>query len=91
MVIGIVGLASFVVGFGIGVFAYAHVHAHFFAKAEALYKRKLAVEMSKKVGLEQVRIETKRKLQERYGTDLSQKHQQVIDEEVEAILGAGPR
>ena len=77
-------------GFVAGVWAYATVHANFFNRVEDSVKRRVAIalaaEREKRGKVEEVR----KRLVDQWGPDLSQKHQEVISEEVERVLGAGP-
>ena len=82
---------ALIAGFIVGVYAYAHVHGHFFGKVEESVKRRVAIalaaEREKRGKVEEVR----KRLVDQWGPDLSEKHQEVISEEVERVLSAGPR
>ena len=83
-----IGVAALIAGFLSGVWAYANIHSHFFGKVEEQVKRRvhlaLVAEREKKVKLDEVR----RNIVQQWGPDLSSKHQAVIDEEIEQVLGA---
>lgn len=88
LVMSVTALILFSFGFCLGVWAYAHVHAHFFVKAESVYQRKLALAMGAKRVADEKVSEVKKRMVDQWGPDLSLKHQEVIDEEVERVLSA---
>ena len=83
-----IGVGALTAGFIAGVWAYAKIHEHFFGKVEEQVKRRvhlaLLAEREKKSKLDEVR----RNIVQQWGPDLSSKHQAVIDEEIEQVLGA---
>ena len=88
--LSIVGVASLALGFFAGLFAYAHVFQHFFARAEELSKKRVTSAINQERATQAKLRETRQRLRSQFGPDLSAKHADVIDEEVEKILSGGP-
>ena len=88
--IALAGLASFIVGFLAGVAAYSKLYSDFLVRAETRAQKRLSAELMRQKMVDQKALTLRRKLREQYGDDLSVKHQEVVDEEIERILGAGP-
>ena len=88
--IAVVGVVSLAVGFLAGLAAYSHVHAHFFSRAEELAKKRVTVALNQERATQAKIRETRQKLRSQFGPDLSAKHADIIDEEIESILGGGP-
>lgn len=85
---------AFACGLGLGVLAglwiYAHVYGHFLAREEDRANRKVlkALQEHNKKQVDAKLVA--QRLKEMYGNDLSARHQEVISEEVERVLGTGP-
>ena len=84
-------IAGFILGFIVGLATYAHLYSHFLLIAE----RKAAVRAQMSLNAERLAKtkadEVRKKIVSQYGNDLSQKHIEVIDEEVERVLSGGPK
>lgn len=91
VVLGVVGIASLAVGFLAGLWTYANIHQHFFQKAADLADKRVAKALSAERAMQAKLRETRQKLRSQFGSDLSAKHQEIIDEEIEKVLNGGPR
>ena len=91
VLVAVIGVMALGVGFLSGLWCYAHVYQHFFARAEETAKRRVAVAVSAERAGKQRVEEVRRRMRAQWGDDLSAKHQEVMDEEIEKVLGAGPR
>ncbi len=83
-----IGVAALAVGFLAGLFAYSHVHQHFFAKAEELSKKRVTSAINQERATQAKLREARQRMRQQFGPDLSAKHADVIDEEVEKVLGS---
>lgn len=83
----IVGLLT---GFVVGVYAYAHVYAHFKAREEERAAKRIALAVQQAQAQRNKTQEIVNRMKAMYGPGLGDK-EQVVSEEVEAILSAGPR
>lgn len=85
----LLALPALVVGFLSGLWTYAHVFAHFRVRMEDEAKRRMAAfEIADKRREERMRLMAEQ-VKRAYGA-ASPEHSQVIEEEVEAVLSAGP-
>lgn len=84
-------VAGFLSGFLSGLWVYAHIYQHFMAVAE----RKAALRAQAAINAERAgRLkvdEVRKRIVSQYGPDLSERHQEVLNEEVERVLSGGPR
>lgn len=78
------------IGFVLGLATYAHVYAHFLVREETRANNKVQRALADANSKRQQAEEVRRKLIDMYGSDLSARHAEVIDEEVERALGLGP-
>ena len=90
MVVALVGLGSFFLGTLTGVFIYSHLFEHFKKDIYAKAQKQFSADAVRAKMVEQKIIDTRRKLREQWGDDLSKAHQEVADEEILKIL-EGPR
>lgn len=86
---------AFALGLGIGLlaglWAHAHLYQHFLAREEEKANRKVLKALQEQ---NKKQIDAKlvaEKLRSMYGPDLSARHVDVINEEVERVLSAGPQ
>ena len=91
MIVAIAAVVGLVIGFLTGLAVYAQVYSNFLVRAEARAQKRLSAELMRQKMVDQKALTLRRKLREQYGDDLSVKHQEVVDEEIERILGAGPQ
>lgn len=89
--IAVAGVVGLTIGFLAGLWCYAHVHRHFFARAEDAAKRKVMLAVSAERAGRQKVEDVRKRMRAQFGDDLSAKHQEIIDEEVEKVLSGGPR
>lgn len=79
-------LAFLTVGFILGLATYAHVYQHFRQSLEAQAQRKILLERHRAVTDRAIIESTKDRLIAQYGTDLSRRHQEIVDEELAAVI-----
>lgn len=86
---------AFACGLGIGLlaglWAYAHIYGCFLRGEEEKANRKVIRALNEQNKKQLDANLVAKRLREMYGNDLSASHQEVISEEVERILGAGPK
>jgi hypothetical protein len=84
---GILMAFSFMAGFALGCFAYSMTYAVFRHMMESQAKVRLAA-YEAKVLANRAKVESiKDRLKDTYGSDLSKRHEVIVDEEIEKILG----
>ena len=91
VLVAVIGVMALGTGFLAGLWAYAHVYQHFLGRAEETAKRRVALAVGAERASRQKVEDVRRKLRAQCGDDLSAKHQEIIDEEVEKVLSGGPR
>lgn len=77
-------------GFAAGLWAYAHVYQHFLGRTEESVRRKFVLEQQTAKRREIEAVRAKAEMRKFYGDDLSSKHVEVMDEEIERVLAKGP-
>lgn len=79
-------IVSLTVGYILGLATYAHVYQHFRTSLEAQAQRKIILERQRAVTERAIIESTKDRLIAQYGQDLSKRHQEIVDEELSAVL-----
>lgn len=90
MWVAVTGVAALAVGFVAGLWAYQTLYVNFVSRIEASWKAKLSLIQAQRAQVVQRAQDVRESLVKRHGIDLSDKHQAVVDEEIEKILGKGP-
>lgn len=79
-------LAFLTVGFAGGLATYAHIYQHFRQALEVQAQRKILLERQRAVADRAIIEATKDRMIAQYGPDLSRRHQEIVDEELSAVL-----
>lgn len=73
-------------GFTLGLATYAHVYQHFRASVELACARRYAAERQRDTINRAILEQTRARLVEQYGPNLSRRQQEIIDEELAAVV-----
>lgn len=84
-------IAGATIGVALGVFCYSHLYQNFKLDLDRQYAQRLNVYRNRLSNEFQKAEAAKQRLVEVYGNDLAKGHADVISEEVNRILGQGPR
>lgn len=87
----VVVFATFVAGFVAGLSVYAHIYRDFVSRTEDRVKSQVILNQQR-LARERTLVKDKvDAIKARFGPDLSKEHQDIVDEEIERVLGTGPR
>lgn len=89
ILLGLVGLGSLLVGFISGLAAYAHLYQHFISREEGKRQRAVAVAKQEVARKMMERKDMVERVRERFVQEGAP--EEVVSEEIERVLGTGPR
>lgn len=84
--IALAAVLGIALGFTLGLWTYSHLYQHFLVAVEAKCARREAILRAKATLDKAILDQTRARLVEQYGPDLSKHHQQIIDEELAQVV-----